>query len=74
MLSGKQERDAAEITEAAIRKRAKENAEKDGVAWQAEMTPRAKQKFMPLVRALDEEGRRNYLKKAKTELLKEKAE
>jgi hypothetical protein len=74
MLGGKQERDVSEITEASILKRAKENSERDGVAWRAEMTTRSGKKFMPLARSLNEKGRHEYLDKAKEQLLKERGE
>jgi hypothetical protein len=62
----------AEITQAAIERRAVELAEKDGFAWQLEFTPPkppgAKIELKPV---LDDAGRQKYRERARQELERE---
>jgi transcriptional regulator with XRE-family HTH domain len=58
-------------TPAAILKRAKELCAANGTAWEAQVAP--KRRGHSIVPAIDEKGRRDYLTKAKTQLLKERA-
>jgi hypothetical protein len=72
MLTGKQGTERmAEITDAAVEKRAKALSERDGFAWQLEyqpVNPGAKIKGQVLV---SEEQREQYLAQARGELRKE---
>ncbi len=52
------------IDDAAILKRARELCERDGIAWEFSRTAR-------LRRTLDDAGRREYLARAREQLLKE---
>lgn len=59
-----------EIAEADVLRRAKELCEENGTKWDVEFTLKAKP-GTPIKIALDEEGRREYLTRAREQLLKE---
>ncbi len=61
------------IPDADTLKRAKEEAEENGLAWHSNAAPRTGP-FKPLKGLLDESARQRYLNEAKTELLKERGE